>query len=82
MIKITKEQEEKIKTANKMAGWVRRSFDFLDKEMFVLLYTSLVRCHVEYCAVVWNPHLCKHVDSIEEVQIRATKMVPGLKKMT
>jgi len=73
---------EKIKSANKMAGWIRRSFDYLDKDIFKLLYTSLVRFHLEYCAVVWNPHLWKHIDMIEAVQIRATKMVPGLRSMT
>ena len=65
-----------------MAGWVRRSFVYMDKEIFRLLYTALVRCHLEYCAVVWNPHLLKYIDMLEEVQIRATKMVPELKNMT
>jgi hypothetical protein len=70
----------KIKTANMMAGWIRRSFQFMNKEIFQLLYPSLVRCHLEYGATVWSPYLQKHIDSIEEVQKRATKMVPGLRR--
>ena len=65
-----------------MAGWVRRSFLFIDKYVFNMLYKSLVRSHLEHAAPVWNPHLARNIDKIEEVQIRATKMVPGLRSMT
>ena len=70
--------QEKVKKANMMAGWVRRSFQYMNKFIFNMLYKSLVRSHLEYAAPVWNPHLAKHIDKIEEVQIRATKMVPGI----
>ena len=69
----------KAKKANMMSGWIRRSFQFMNKEIFNLLYKALVRHHLEYCSSVWSPHLQKHIDKIEEVQIRATKMVPELK---
>ena len=72
---------EKITKANKMAGWIRRSFQFMNKDIFVLLYKSMVRSHIEYAACVWNPYLWKFIDKLEEVQIRATKMVPELKHM-
>ena len=72
---------EKVKKANMMAGWVRRSFQFLNTDVFNLLYKSLVRSHLEYAISVWSPHLAKHIDQIEEVQMRATKMVPKLKNM-
>ena len=70
---------EKVKKANSMAGWIRRSFQYMDKVLFKLLYTSMVRMHLEYCAVVWSPYLTKYIDQLEQVQIRATKMVPGLR---
>jgi hypothetical protein len=73
---------EKVKKANMMAGWVRRSFLYIDKYVFNMLYKSLVRSHLEHAAPVWNPHLARNIDKIEEVQIRATKMVPGLRSMT
>ena len=48
---------DKITKANKMAGWIRRSFQYMNKDIFVLLYKSLVRTHLEYAACVWSPYL-------------------------
>ena len=42
----------------------------------------MVRSHLEYTNAVWNPHregLIKITD-VERVQMRATKVVSGLKK--
>ena len=36
-------------------------------------YEALVRPHVEYCCVVWNPHLKKDVESLEKLQRRAAR---------
>ena len=73
---------EKVNKANSIVGLIRRTFQFLDHKTFKLLYTSLVRPHLEYANPVWNPYLKKHIDLIENVQRRATKMVPGLTNLT
>ena len=52
----------------------------MDKTIFLLSYKGLVRPHLEYAAPVWAPHLVKHIEALENVQIRATKLVPGLAK--
>ena len=54
-------------------GLIRRSFSYLDCEMFKKRYTTLVRPHLEYAQPVWSPHLRKHIKQLENVQIRATK---------
>ena len=72
----------KVKQANRMAGLIRRSFEYMDKKMFKQLFTSMVRPHLEYAAAVWNPHLQRHITEIENVQRRASKMVPGLKELS
>ena len=59
-------------------GLIRRSFSFLNCDLFKRLYTTFVRPHLEYAQVVWSPHLVKQVKMIENVQIRATKLVDGL----
>ena len=71
----------KVKKANQMMGLIRRTFSFLDGDTFKKLYTSFVRPHVEYANPVWCPHLRKHIKMLENVQIRATKLVDGMKHM-
>ena len=68
----------KVSKANQIMGLIRRSFANLDTKSFIKLYTALVRPHLEYGQSVWSPHLKKHQDLIEKVQIRATKQVDGL----
>ena len=72
----------KIETANKLVGIIRRSFMFLDEEIFVPLYKALVHSHFDYAMAVWSPHLTKYINAIEGVQRRATKMIPTLKNLT
>ena len=69
---------EKVNKANSILGVIRWSFEYLDARTFRLLYTSLVRPHLEYANAVWNPYIMKHIDMIENVQRRATRLVPGL----
>ena len=71
----------KVKKANQIIGVIRRSFSFLDEETFLMLYKGMVRPHLEYANQVWAPRLNKHIEMLENVQRRATKLVPGLKGM-
>ena len=72
----------KVRVANAMVGLIRRTFSYLDPMMFLKLFTAFVRPHLEYAVAVWSPHLKKHIDAIENVQIRATKLVDGFGKLT
>jgi hypothetical protein len=73
---------DKINKANRCVGLIRRSFKHLNEEMFLSLYKALVRPHIEYANQVWSPRLQKHKDSIENVQHRATKLLPGFRDMS
>jgi hypothetical protein len=73
---------EKVKTANKIVGAIRRSFRYLDQNTFCLLYKSLVRCHLETSVAVWCPATERDIDLLEGVQRRATKMLPGMKSLS
>ena len=70
------------KKANLTLGIIRRSFTFLDEQTFTLLYSTLVRPVLEYAQCVWSPWLKKHIIQLENVQRRATKLLPHLRQMT
>ena len=69
---------QSVKKANRIVGLIRRTFTSLDCKTFPLLYRSLVRPHLEYGNTIWAPRFAKDVTMIENVQRRATKLVPGL----
>ena len=73
---------EKVNKANSIIGVIRRTFEYLDLKTFRMLYVSLVRPHLEYANPGWSSHLKKHIDMIENIQRRATKLIPGLSDLS
>ena len=67
--------------ANQMVGMIRRTFSYIDKEIFLRTYKVFVRPILEYCQQSWAPYLVKDIEEIEKVQQRATKLVPELRDM-
>ena len=61
--------------ANRNLGIIFRTFTYIDQEMFLNLHKSLVRPHLEYATPVWSPFYKKDKIIIQNVQIRATKLV-------
>jgi hypothetical protein len=66
---------------NQVLGMIRRSFTYMDIPLMKQLYTSLVRPHLEFGNVIWNPYLKGDMDLLERVQHRTTRMIPGLAKL-
>ena len=81
-LKFDEHISNKVNKANAMVGLIRRSFSYLDGELFKKLYTCFVRPHLEYAQAIWQPHLVKQKRMIENVQIRATKLVDGFHDLT
>ena len=72
----------KINKANNVLGAIRRTFTFLDKTTLMRLYTSMVRPHLEYANQIWHPRYKKDIASLENVQKRATKLIPEIKDLS
>ena len=68
--------------ANSLVGIIRRCFSFIDIDTFKKLYISFVRPHLEYGQELWSPYLRKYIKMIENVQIRATKLIDGFGKLS
>ncbi|XP_069128902.1 uncharacterized protein [Argopecten irradians] len=74
--------QNSISKANSVLGIIKRAFTFLDEPMFKQLFKALVRPHLEYAASAWSPYKLMDIQTLENVQRRATKLLPGLKDLT
>ena len=63
----------------KLTGLIKRKFRYMDKRLFLQLYKTLIRSIVDYGIIVWYPSSRKNIQLIENIQKRATKIVPELK---
>ena len=81
-LKFNKYISTKVQKANSMLGLIIRSFDYLDKNSYIRLYKAMIRPQLEYGNAIWHPYLRKDVDSIEAVQKRFTKLIPGLRDLS
>ena len=79
-LKPSKQCSEIVKTANKLIGFIGRSFEFRTEEIILNFYNALVRPHLEYCVQCWSPYYKKKdIDKLEGVQRRMTKLIPRLR---
>ena len=68
-----------VKTANKLVGFIGRTFSFKSEKVILTLFNSLVRPHLEYCVQFWCPYYKKDIEKLEKIQRRVTKMIPRLR---
>ena len=78
-LKPEKHCSEVVKTANKLIGFIGRTFQFKSDKVILSLYNALVRPHLEYCVQFWSPYFRKDIEKLERVQRRATKLIPRLR---
>lgn len=71
-----------VRKANSMLGIIKRTFSSMGPDIFVGLYKSLVRPHVEYSSPVWSPATVEEIRLIEGVQRRGTAQIKSLEGKT
>ena len=71
---------KKTKVANSIVAIISKSFVNLTSEFLTTLYKAVVRTHLKNANQAWNPYLKKDKITIENVQRRATKFIPGIRK--
>ena len=65
-----------------MVGIIKRNFKYIHRCIFLQLYKALVRPHLEYGQLIWYPRLIRQSKLLENVQRRATKLVPDIKNLS
>ena len=73
-------KKNKVNIANRILSLIHKKFTYLDQTVFKQLHRALVRPHLEYDSVIWNPYYKYQKILIEHVQRRATRLLSSLKK--
>ena len=68
-----------VNKANKVVGLLKRTVGSKNREIFSMLYKSLVRQILEYASPVWSPYLVKDKLEVEKVQRKASRIALGQK---
>jgi hypothetical protein len=63
--------------ASRMLGVVRRNLYACPEKLKETAYTSLVRPHVEYASVAWDPHQKGNIKKLEKIQRGAARFIKG-----
>jgi len=65
---------------NIVVGAIRIYFRSMDKQLFMQMFKSLVRAHLEYANTLWAPIRLADLD--QKAQRQSTKFVPEIREMT
>ena len=81
-LKIHLQTDAAVKKANRILGIISKTIHTKGEPTIALLYTSLVRPHLEYANVVWGPKYKLDKQKVERVQRRATKLIENIKNLS
>jgi len=64
-MKASLQVQKAVAKAMQTLGMLKRSFKFLSKDLFLFLYKTYIKLHLEYCTPSWSPYLAKDIDALE-----------------
>ena len=64
---------------NQILSFIGRNIAYKGKNLIIPLYKAIVKPHLEYCIQALRPYLKKDIDTLEQIQRTATKMVTELR---
>jgi len=70
-----------VSKCRKLCGFIRRTFAAHDPKLLFKFFCVFVRPILEYASPVWSPSAVKLIKSLESVQKRYTKMLPGFRDL-
>ena len=81
-LKVGTQCNQAFSKANRMLGILKRNIVNKTPLVMVNLYKTLIRPHVEYCISAWSPYYVKDKKTLERIQHRFTKLIPGLQSLS
>jgi hypothetical protein len=77
-LKPSQQCSKAVKKANSILGQMRRTVHYRDRIVWIGLYKTFVRHHLEFSVQAWSPWFLQDIQNLERVQERAVNMVSGL----
>ena len=81
-MKVVTQVEKVVRKAYGMLAFIGRGIEYKSCRLMLQLYRTLVRPHLEYCVQFWSPYYRKDVETLERVQRRFTRMLPGMEGLS
>ncbi|XP_057314582.1 uncharacterized protein LOC130655799 [Hydractinia symbiolongicarpus] len=78
--KFNKHISNLISKANRITGWILRTFESREKNVMLTLWKSLVILHLDYCSQFWSPLMKGQIQDIEMVQRNFTRKILGTQR--
>ena len=58
--------------ANRLLAFIKRALvTYLEPQMLLSLYTTLVKSHLDYACLIWNPYQSGDIRALEQAQRRS-----------
>ena len=81
MLKVSEQFGIAASKGNDVFVLIRRNITHTEKSCFYV-YNAIVRPHLEYCIQSWRPYRKNDIDTLERIQRKTTKMIPGLRDLS